>query len=96
MKTLVAKFALIGVLGASLMGCANLDRQQRNTAAGAVIGGYGNIYGAIIGSLFIGLLETFVGAYVSTVYKEFIVYGVMILFMIFRPTGIMNAKVYSI
>ncbi|MEA4898571.1 branched-chain amino acid ABC transporter permease [Bacillota bacterium Meth-B3] len=64
--------------------------------AGAVIGGYGHIYGAIIGSLFIGLLETFVGAYVSSVYKEFIVYGVMILFMILRPRGICNANVYSV
>ncbi len=64
--------------------------------AGAVIGGYGHIYGAIVGALFIGILETFVAAYVSSVYKEFIVYGVMILFMIFKPTGIFNAKVYSI
>ena len=64
--------------------------------AGAIIGGYGNIYGAIIGSLLIGFLETFVGAYVSTAYKEFIVYGVLILFMVFKPTGITNAKVYSI
>lgn len=64
--------------------------------AGAVIGGYGNIYGAIIGSLLIGFLETFVSAYVSSAYKEFIVYGMLILFMIFKPTGITNAKVYSI
>lgn len=64
--------------------------------AGAVIGGYGHIYGAIIGSLFIGLLETFVGAYVSSVYKEFIVYGVMVLFMVLRPRGICNANVYSV
>ncbi len=64
--------------------------------AGAVIGGYGNIYGAIVGSLVIGLLETFVAGYVSSAYKEFIVYGVMILFMIFKPSGIFNAKVYDI
>lgn len=64
--------------------------------AGAVIGGYGHIYGAIVGALVIGLLETFVGAYVSSAYKEFIVYGVMILFMIFKPSGIFNAKVYEV
>ena len=44
----------------------------------------------------IGLLETFVGAYVSSAYKEFIVYGVMVLFMIFKPSGFFNAKVYEV
>lgn len=63
--------------------------------AGAVIGGYGNIYGAIVGALIIGLLETFVSGYVSSAYKEFVVYGVLILVMIIKPSGIFNAKVYD-
>lgn len=63
--------------------------------AGAVIGGYGHIYGAIVGAMFVGLLETFVGAYISSAYKELIVYGVMILFMIIKPSGLFNAKVYE-
>ena len=51
MNTLVAKFALIGILGASLVGCDTLDRQQRNTAAGAVIGGAaGHLIGGNTGS----------------------------------------------
>jgi branched-chain amino acid transport system permease protein len=64
--------------------------------AGAVIGGYGNIYGSIVGALIIGLLETFVSAYVSSAYKEFVVYGVMALVMILKPSGIFNAKVYEV
>jgi len=64
--------------------------------AGAVIGGYGHIYGAIVGALFIGLLETFVAAYVSSMFKDFIVYGVMIAVMIIKPSGIFNAKVYDV
>ena len=64
--------------------------------AGAVIGGYGHIYGAIVGALSIGLMETFVAAYVSSTYKDFIVYGVMILVMIIKPSGIFNAKVYDV
>ena len=63
--------------------------------AGAVIGGYGHIYGAIVGAMIVGLLETFVGAYISSVYKEFFVYGFMILFMVFKPSGLFNAKVYE-
>lgn len=64
--------------------------------AGAVIGGYGHIYGAIVGALFIGLLETFVAAYVSSMFKDFIVYGVMIAVMVVKPSGIFNAKVYDV
>lgn len=64
--------------------------------AGAVIGGYGHIYGAIVGALLIGILETFVAAYVSSMYKDFIVYGVMIAVMILKPSGIFNAKVYDV
>ena len=40
--------------------------------AGAVTGGYGNIYGAVIGGLFYGFVETFTAAYVSTAYKDVI------------------------
>ncbi len=64
--------------------------------AGAVIGGYGNIYGAIVGALLIGVMETFVAAYVSSTFKDFIVYGVMIAVMIIKPSGIFNAKVYDV
>jgi branched-chain amino acid transport system permease protein len=63
--------------------------------AGAVVGGYGDMYGAIIGSLSIGIIETFSASYISSVYKEFLVFFIMILVMIFKPTGIFNAKVYD-
>lgn len=61
--------------------------------AGAVAGGYGNIYGAIIGGMFFGFLETFTAAYVTTVYKDCISFGVMILLLIFMPTGLFKEQV---
>lgn len=61
--------------------------------AGAVAGGYGNIYGAIIGGMFFGFLETFTAAYVTTVYKDCISFGVMILVLIFMPTGLFKEQV---
>lgn len=61
--------------------------------AGAVAGGYGNIYGAIIGGMFFGFLETFTAAYITTVYKDCICFGVMILVLIFMPTGLFKEQV---
>lgn len=61
--------------------------------AGAVAGGYGNIYGAIIGGMFFGFLETFTSAYITTVYKDCICFGVMILVLVFMPTGLFKEQV---
>jgi len=61
--------------------------------AGAVAGGYGNIYGAIIGGMFFGLLETFTAAYISTIYKDCISFGVMIILLIIMPTGLFREQV---
>lgn len=61
--------------------------------AGAVVGGYGNMYGAIIGGVFFGFLETFVSAYLTSNYKDFITFGILIVVMIFMPKGIFNEEV---
>lgn len=61
--------------------------------AGAIIGGYGNMYGSIVGPLSLGLMETFVAGYISSAYKDFIAFFIIILILIFKPTGIFNANV---
>lgn len=61
--------------------------------AGAVVGGYGNMYGAIVGGLFFGFLETFVSAYLTSSYKDFITFGILILVMIVMPKGLFNEEV---
>lgn len=63
--------------------------------AAAVIGGYGNMYGAIIGSFIIGIVETFTAAYISSIYKDVISFLVLIAFLILKPRGIFNSKVYD-
>ena len=63
--------------------------------AAAVIGGYGNMYGAVVGALIIGLVETFSAAYIGSVYKDFIVFALMVSVMIVRPNGLFNAKAYD-
>lgn len=61
--------------------------------AGAVSGGYGNMYGAIIGGMFFGFAETFISAYISTSYKDCISFGILIIILTFMPTGILKSKV---
>lgn len=61
--------------------------------ASAVVGGYGNMYGAIVGGMFFGFLETFISAYVTSVYKDFISFGILILVMIVMPTGLFREPV---
>ena len=61
--------------------------------AGAVTGGYGNIYGAVIGGLFYGFVETFTSAYISTSYKDVIVFAILIVILSIAPNGIFKEQV---
>jgi len=56
----------------------------------AVLGGIGNLTGAVVGGLLIGLLEALVVGYFSPTYRDPIVFGVLILILIFRPTGLLG------
>jgi len=57
----------------------------------AVIGGIGNIGGAVLGGLLIGLIQTFTVAYLSSTFSDLILFSILVLFMLFRPTGIRGA-----
>jgi branched-chain amino acid transport system permease protein len=54
----------------------------------AVVGGIGSIPGAMIGGLFIGICEAFAASYISSKYTDLIVFGILIVVMLVRPTGI--------
>jgi branched-chain amino acid transport system permease protein len=58
----------------------------------AVVGGIGSIPGAVVGGLVIGLCESFSLSYISTKYSDLIVFGILILTMIVRPTGIFGRR----
>ena len=61
----------------------------------AVIGGLGNVLGAIVGGIAFGLLETMSAALlpIGTQNKRVFAFFVVILFLVFRPTGILGEKV---
>lgn len=54
----------------------------------AVLGGIGNIPGAAMGGLIIGLLETFVTGYLSPTFRDAISFGILILILLFKPSGL--------
>jgi len=60
---------------------------------GAVVGGIGSISGAMLGGMIIGLAEQFTIGYLSSAFQDIIVLSVLIVFMLFRPTGILGAPV---
>jgi branched-chain amino acid transport system permease protein len=58
-----------------------------------ILGGIGNIPGAMIGGILLGILEMLGSVYISTAYKDVFVFLILILVLIFRPTGILGEKV---
>ncbi|MGD9951692.1 MAG: branched-chain amino acid ABC transporter permease LivH [Burkholderiales bacterium] len=56
----------------------------------AVLGGIGSVPGAMLGGLLIGLIEAFWSAYFSVEYKDVASFAILILVLIFRPTGLLG------
>ena len=56
----------------------------------AVLGGIGSLPGAMLGGLLIGLIEAFWSAYFSVEYKDLAAFGILVLVLIFRPTGLLG------
>jgi branched-chain amino acid transport system permease protein len=56
----------------------------------AVLGGIGSLPGAMVGGLAIGLIETFWSAYFSVEYKDVAAFSILIVVLIFMPTGLLG------
>jgi branched-chain amino acid transport system permease protein len=56
----------------------------------AVLGGIGNLTGAALGGLIIGVLETFVTGYISPTFRDAISFSVLILILIGKPSGLLG------
>jgi branched-subunit amino acid ABC-type transport system permease component len=67
-----------------LMGLANLIK----AFAAVLLGGAGNVWGALLGGLVIGVAENLSVAFISPGYKDFIAFALIILMLLFRPRGI--------
>jgi branched-chain amino acid transport system permease protein len=56
----------------------------------AVVGGIGSIPGAMLGGLLIGIAESFVTGYISSTFTNLIVFGLLIVVMLARPSGLLG------
>lgn len=58
--------------------------------AAAVLGGYGNSLGAVLGGLLLGVLESVGAGVISSTYKDVIAFGILLLVLFVRPSGILG------
>ena len=56
----------------------------------AVLGGIGSLPGAMLGGLLLGMVEAFFSGYFSVEYKDVAAFGILVLVLIFRPTGLLG------
>jgi len=59
----------------------------------AVLGGIGNLRGAMLGGFLIGILEALAAGYISIAYRDAFTFGILILILIFRPGGLLGESV---
>ena len=61
----------------------------------SVVGGLGSVFGAVIGGFIMAFVETFAAAYVpnGSAYRDVFSFSVVLLFLIFRPSGILGEKI---
>jgi branched-chain amino acid transport system permease protein len=59
----------------------------------AVLGGIGNIPGAMLGGLLLGLAENLATGFISSTYKDLITFVVLVLVLLVRPTGLLGARI---
>jgi branched-chain amino acid transport system permease protein len=63
-----------------------------NSFTSAVLGGIGNLQGAVLGGLVLGLINAFSDRYLAAAWTNAIVFGVLIAILVFRPTGLLGQK----
>jgi len=61
--------------------------------AAVIIGGFGQVNGAIYGAFILGLAEALGAGYIASDYKDAIAFGVMVLVLLLRPQGLFGRKV---
>ena len=56
----------------------------------AVLGGIGNVPGAMLGGVLIGLIESASGQLVGTAWSDVVIFGILVLVLVFRPAGLLG------
>jgi branched-chain amino acid transport system permease protein len=98
MITFVYSAVLGGIAGILVAPVLFVSIQMGSTIAlkafaATIIGGFGDVAGAIVGGLALGIIETFGAAYISVPFKDAFAFLVLILFLAFRPQGLFGERV---
>ena len=96
---LIAVIATLAAVAGALL-CSSYPTLQPTTGAmpgikafvAAVFGGIGSIPGALIGGILLGIIEILSKAYISSQLSDAIVFSVLIIVLLVRPTGILGKK----
>ena len=101
-RVIMLTFLLGGVMagGAGLLYLVTLERTLYNVGffigikafTAAVLGGIGNLRGALLGGLLLGLIENYGSAIFGTQWRDVIAFLVLILVLLVRPTGILGEQ----
>ncbi len=67
-------------------------RMGMDAFVAAVLGGIGNLPGAVLGGLLIGVVRAMSDQYIETRWTNAVVFGILILILVFRPSGLLGAK----
>lgn len=102
-KIITVTFAIGSALAAiaALMYCSTYPRATTEMGSmmglkafiAAVLGGIGSIPGAMVGGLLVGLIEIFVKVYIAPGWYEAITYGLLIIVLLVKPTGILGKNI---
>jgi branched-chain amino acid transport system permease protein len=88
--------AVAGVMLGSYYGVAKYDMGFVPGIKGftaAILGGFGQPRGAVIGGIILGLSESFVAGFISSTYKDLLAFAILVLVLIVRPRGLLGQEV---
>jgi len=98
-RIISATFALgasIAAVGGTLYGMAYTIDPYMGIRIGwwafisAVVGGIGNVRGAMLGGFILGFVEIFTPVFLPSTYRDFVAFSLLLVLLIFRPTGILG------
>ncbi len=102
-RTISITFAIGSALAAvaGVLLCSSYPTLQPTTGSmpgikaftAAVFGGIGSIPGAMLGGVLLGIIEIFAKAYISTQLSDAIVFAVLIIVLLFKPSGLLGRKI---
>jgi branched-chain amino acid transport system permease protein len=101
-KMIAITFAYSSILGAAagiLVGPIFFVTKDMGAMIGlkafcsTIVGGFGSVPGAILGGLFLGVIEVFASYYISTAYRDAFAFIILILVLLLRPQGFFGEKI---